>query len=144
MVGDIIKAISKTLSQAFGQGYEIYFSQDVQQGLKEPCFIITLVGSSRTKRIAQRYYQANTFAVHYFPSIKGGNTEMMGTAAQLYEALEVIPLLGGESVRGTAMNYSISDGVLYFLVDYNVFLKSEIEFEEMEDLVVDADIAQEG
>lgn len=144
MVEKIIKAISKTLNQVFGDDFEIYFSKDVQQGLKEPCFIIALMGSSQIKRVGQRYYQANSFAVRYFPRIKGGNTEMMGVATQLYDALEFVQLLDGDLVQGTAMNYSIQEGVLHFLVDYNVFLKKELTLDEMETLKVDANTIQEG
>lgn len=144
MVTEIIKAISKTLHQVFGDDFEIYFSKDVQQGLQEPCFIIALMGSSQIKRVGQRYYQANSFAVRYFPRIKGGNIEMMGVATQLYDALEFVQLLDGDLVQGTAMNYSIQEGVLHFLVDFNVFLKKELILDEMETLTVDANTTKEG
>ena len=37
MLNEIIKGISMALNAAFGDGYEIY-QNDVEQGLKEPCF----------------------------------------------------------------------------------------------------------
>ena len=69
---------------------------------------------------------------------------MMGVATQLYDALEFVQLLDGDLVQGTAMNYSIQEGVLHFLVDYNVFLKKELTLDEMETLKVDANTIQEG
>ena len=39
MLNEIIKGISMALNAAFGDGYEIY-QNDVEQGLKEPCFLI--------------------------------------------------------------------------------------------------------
>ena len=42
MLNEIIKGISMALNAAFGDGYEI-FQNDVEQGLKEPCFFIASV-----------------------------------------------------------------------------------------------------
>ena len=144
MVEKIVKAISKTLNQVFGDDFEIYFSKDVQQGLKEPCFFIAIVGSSRIRRIGVRYQMFNSFVVQYFPRVKRGNIEMIGVAEQLLDALEFIQLSDGDLVQGTAMNYSIQDGVLQFFVDFNMFLKKEVALDEMETLKVDANTIQEG
>lgn len=144
MVDKIIKAMSKTLNQVFGDDFEIYFSKDVQQGLTEPCFFIALVGSSRIRRIGVRYQMFNSFVVQYFPKIQRGNIEMIGVAEQLLDALEYVQLSDGDLVQGTAMNYSIQDGVLHFFVDYNMFLKKEVALDEMETLTVDANTIQEG
>lgn len=144
MVEKIIKAISKTLNQVFGDDFEIYFSKDVQQGLKEPCFFIALVGSSRIRRIGVRYQMFNSFVVQYFPKIQRGNIEMIGVAEQLLDALEYVQLSDGDLVQGTAMNYSIQDGVLQFFVDFNMFLKKEVALDEMETLKVDANTIQKG
>ena len=144
MVEKIIKAISKTLNQVFGDDFEIYFSKDVRQGLKEPCFFIALVGSSRIRRIGVRYQMFNSFVVQFFPKIRRGNIEMIGVAEQLLDALEYVQLSDGDLVQGTAMNYSIQDGVLHFFVDFNMFLKKEVALDEMETLKVDANTIQEG
>ena len=147
MVDKIIKAISKTLNQVFnptGDAFEIYFSKDVQQGLKEPCFFIALVGSSRIRRIGVRYQMFNSFVVQYFPKLQRGNIEMIGVGEQLLDALEYVQLSDGDLVQGTAMNYSIQDGVLQFFVDFNMFLKKEVALDEMETLKVDANTIQEG
>ena len=138
MVDKIIKAISKTLNQVFGDDFEIYFSKDVQQGLTEPCFFIALVGLSRIRRIGVRYQMFDSFVVQYFPKIQRGNIEMIGVGEQLLDALEVIQLSDGDLVQGTTMNYSIQDGVLHFFVDYNLFLKKEVAMDEMETLKVDS------
>jgi hypothetical protein len=147
MATEIIKAVSKALDQAFstaGGAFEIYFSEDVRQGLKEPCFFIAHVGSSQTRMIGRRHRQLNSFDVQYFPQAKGGNAEMIGVAGQLYDALEFVRLADGDLVHGTELKYDIQDGVLHFFVDYNVFLKEEAGLDGMETLEVDAAIAQEG
>jgi len=144
MVEKIMKSISKALNQVFADGFEIYFSKDVRQGLTEPCFFITLMGSSRIRRIGVRYRLFNSFVIQYFPKTKGGNLEMIRVAEQLNDVLEYIELFNGDLVQGTAMNYSIQDGVLHFFVDYNMFLKKEQVLDEMETLEVDANTIQEG
>ena len=144
MVEKIIKATAKTLNQVFGDDFEIYFSKDIQQGLTEPCFIIALVSSSRIRRIGVRYQMFNSYVVQFFPKIQRGNIEMIEVAEQLLDALEYVQLSDGDLVQGTAMNYSIQDGVLQFFVDFNMFLKKEVTLDEMETLKVDANTIQEG
>jgi len=142
VVLDILKAMSKTLNQVFGDGHEVYFSADVKQGLREPCFFISLLTSSRIRRIDLRYYQQNSFDVQYFPAGGNPNVEMVEVAGQLTEAFEYLELLDGDLVRGTGMNYQIVDGVLHFLVDFNIFLKKDVESDEMETLILESSTSQ--
>ncbi len=144
MVNEILKAISIALNQVFGDDFEIYFSKDVQQGLKEPCFIIALMGSSRIRRIGTRYQQLNSFDVQYFPVEKYGNVEMIRVAEQLFDVLEFVQLLNGDLVHGTNLNYGIMDGVLHFFLDVNLFLKKETVLDPMETISVDASTTKEG
>ncbi len=51
----------------------------------------------------------------------------------LYSLLEELELLDGNTVRGTSMSGNIEDGLLHFLVNYNVFLRVVIEDNEMEE-----------
>jgi len=138
-----MNGISKTLNQVFGDGYEIYKSKDVQQGLSEPCFFIAHVGSSRKRRIGNRYQSFNSFDVQYFPKEKGGNAEMISVAEQLYTALEFVQLLNGDLIRGTSMRDESHDGVLHFFVDFNMFLNRETEFDPMEAVVSSVSIKKE-
>ena len=39
MINSIIEAISISLNEEFGDGYEIHM-EEIKQGLKEPCFFI--------------------------------------------------------------------------------------------------------
>jgi hypothetical protein len=138
MVNEILKSISVTLNRVFGDDFEVYFSKDVQQGLQEPCFIIALMGTSRIRRIGLRYRQFNSFVVQYFPAEKRCNTEMIEVGEQLLDAFETIQLADGDLVHGTELTYDIRDGVLHFMVDFNMFLKKEPDLEEMETITVDA------
>ena len=132
MVNDIIDGMVLALKNEFGDGYEIYAESDVEQGLKEPCFFIASIESSRTRRVGQRYLSLNSFDINYFPLAKGGNAEMKSTADRLYESLEFFALFNGDIVRGTAMRDEIIDGVLHFFIDINVFLRREIDEVDMQ------------
>ena len=144
MVNQIMAGISKTLNGVFGDTFEIYYSKDVQQGLKAPCFFIALVKSSRIKQIGLRYWMENNLDVQYFPAVKGSNVEMFDVAKQLFDALELFELPNGDLVRGVKMRYEIVDGILHFFVDVNLFLLKELIIDNMEELTINAGITAGG
>lgn len=45
MADSIIDAVSMALNGEFGDDYEIY-GEEIEQGLREPCFFITVISSS--------------------------------------------------------------------------------------------------
>lgn len=57
MLNEIIKGISMALNAALGDGYEIY-QNDVEQGLKEPCFLIAVLQPEITPMLGRALYQA--------------------------------------------------------------------------------------
>lgn len=137
MVNEIINGISVKLNQVFGDGYEIYADNDVVQGLNEPCFFISVLQPSQTNFLGQRYFREHPFDVHYFPKTSGDNVELQAMGSELFDALEYITLLNGDSVHGTSMNYEVVDGVLHFKVNYNLFLRKEEIKDSMESISID-------
>ena len=119
-IQDIIKGISVTLSQAFGEVYTIY-SEDTEQGMIEPCFFILALTPDQTQVVGNRYYKTNPFVIHYFPT-ENTNEELNNIANTLFNVLEYITLLDGDLLNGTDMHYEINDGVLKFFVNYNAFV----------------------
>ena len=143
MLTKIFDGISLKLNEVFGDGYEIYGDTDVIQGLKEPCFFVSVLSPSQTNFIGQRYFREYPFMIQYFPINEESNVELHNVASELFDALEYIHLLDGDSLRGTSMSYNIVDGVLNFEVNYNVFLTKEKEaVEKME--VLETDVKKEG
>lgn len=139
MVNDLIDGISVKLNQVFGDGYRIY-SEDVQQGLKEPCFFIAVLNPSQTQVMGNRYFRQHPFDVHYFPVKLGNNEEIQGVASKMLDALEYITLLNGDLVRGTEMHYEKVDDVLHFFVQFNMFVNKVVESDPMETLTVNNDV----
>jgi hypothetical protein len=143
MLNEIIDGISLKLNQVFGDGYEVYGDTNIVQGLKEPCFFIALLNPTQTQIVGARYFRTNPFMIQYFAKNSEDNIELHNVASELFDALEYIHLLDGDSLRGTSMSYNIVDGVLNFEVNYNVFLtKAREEADKME--VLETDVKKEG
>lgn len=140
MINNLIDGISIKLNQVFGDGVRIY-SEDVKQGLTEPCFFIAVLNPSNEPLIGPRSFRQHPFDVHYFPAVQGSNLELQTMASNLYDALETITLTDGDTVRGTKMNHEVVDDVLHFFVQYNMFIKKIVVPEDgMETLTVNNNV----
>lgn len=121
MIQEIINGISRAIWEEFGDEYTIY-SEEVKQGLKEPCFIISYVRTGHIPEMQRKYTQRNLFWVQYIPRDSGqARAECYSAAERLERCLEYITVEGG-LVRGVAVNYEVNDGVLTFSVTYNMRL----------------------
>jgi hypothetical protein len=61
----------------------------------------------------------NSFDVHYFPQSKNYQSEIRDVGDRMFDALEIITLTNGDTIRGTSRRFEDHDGVLHFFVDYN-------------------------
>ena len=134
MVNNIIDGISLRLDEVFGETCRIS-SEKVDQGLKEPYFLIFVISPSRKPIIGQRHSAKNNFDIHYFPKEHDNRAEMTNIGEALYDALEYIKLLNGDLVKATNMRYEIIDGVLHFFINYNMTLIKKQEKDYMEELL---------
>lgn len=135
MIENIINGISNTLYNIFGDNYKIYADNTIEQGLKNPCFFISVLNPSIQNYLKGRYKRNNPFIIQYFPKNDNDNLELINVAEQLTEGLEFITLLDETMVKGSSMSYEIVDGILNFKVNYNVFVKKQVSVDnEMENL----------
>ena len=124
MIDDIINAVSKKLHDAFG--YEIY-KENIEQGLQEPCFSIVVLESSITAQLPNRYFKTHALDIHYFPKDKlNAKSECYAVAEELLMLLEYINSLDN-LWHGNKIKYEIVDGVLHFFVNYDMFVKKQVE-----------------
>ncbi|MDB0519976.1 hypothetical protein C4R87_19335 [Clostridioides difficile] len=130
MLNNIIDGISVKLDKSFGEKYTIY-SEDVEQGINEPCFFIVPINSSKVSYPNARELKKNSFDVHYFPKNNDKSFEINEIAEMLLEELEYISV-NEDLVRGTNMNYEIIDNVLHFFVDYNYFTIKNNDTDKMD------------
>ena len=119
MINKILDGICEAISGEFGADYEIY-TEEIKQGLKEPCFFVQCLNPGNDLFLGQRYERYNQFMVQYFPSTKEPNTECFHTLDVLFDCLELIEF-DGDLIRGSKMQGEIVDGVLNFTVNYHFF-----------------------
>ena len=135
MINDIMNAISIRLYEVFGDDYEIYMN-DIQQGLTESCFLITVVDYSKEPLLQSRSKRLVPFDILFFPS--KGKTQCYEVADQIMNELEFITLLDGDKMRGTDMNCNVVDDVLHFFVNYNfVATVTEDAIDKMESIAIE-------
>jgi hypothetical protein len=139
MINEIIDGISVAINTEFGDDYEIY-TETVEQGLEEPCFSILCINPSIEQFLGKRYFKTNQFCIHYFPGSKERRSECNSVIERLEDCLETITV-GGDLIRGTSLHSEISDDVLSFFVNYDLFVYKPKEAEEnMEEAEYNTDV----
>lgn len=139
IIDGIISAIYDEFNTEQTPTYEIY-SEDIKQGLTEPCFSVVAVTNPVELFRDRRYESRNSFCVHYFPSSSTEpRAECLDVRGRLTECLEYIEV-DGDKLMGTGMNSTIDDNVLSFVVDYNFFIrKDESDLTNMETITIDVE-----
>lgn len=131
-IQNIVDSISEALFQEFGSDYEIY-TEGVEQGLKEPCFLIRCLNLTRNVDLGIRHKRTNQFSIQYIPSELDAIAECVSVLERLFECLKNVTL-HGKPLHGTDLNGEIKDGILNFTVNYNGFTVKEKEIYIMEEL----------
>lgn len=136
MQNEIMDAVTRRLFELFGSGYTIY-TDNVEQGLEEPCFFVSFLKPSNEPLLGRRYRRIYGMGIQYFPQDGQPAKELGRVTERLMDGMEYITLADGSLRRGREMSASTADGVLTFLVTYDVFgLKPVPETEPMEELAV--------
>lgn len=123
MYNEIMDAITRMLSRRFPpeEGYTIY-TDEVKQGLEEPCFFVYFLEPSEKEMIGLRYFRDTSICIQYRPGdIDKPSRELNRVTECLMECTRMITLKSGRKVNGTARSAHIEDDVLTFLVNYNTF-----------------------
>lgn len=135
-IQEIIDAICDALFAAFGATHKIYTEQ-VEQGFEAPCFFVKCVDPAQRLMITSMYQRTHTFSVQFFPAVEGSYNECQTATEKLFdclEDLEVVQTVGTTTVtrilHGLDMHASVTDEVLTFLVDYNLFLLNQGTLED--------------
>ena len=135
-VNDIINAVSLAIDGSFGASCTIY-TNDVEQGLKNPCFFIMVIDDTQERVIGNRYDVSHTLDIHYFPE-NDDNHELHQVEGILFDILEYVTvdtdLIEGEGMKGT-----IVDGILHFSVTFNYqIIKQKVLEDSMEGIAIDS------
>jgi len=126
MINAIIESISIALNAEFGGRYQIH-REEIKQDLREPCFFISCINPTNKLFLGKRYFRRSQFCIQYFPDEEANkekghrNEECCAVAERLFLCLEYLDV-GGEPVMGTQMKYEMAGGILYFFVNYDLFV----------------------
>lgn len=130
MTNLIIDAISIALNSEFGDDYEIH-TEEIKQGLKEPCFLVICLNSTNKLFRGKRYFRTNQFCIHFFPEADEVNQKCHTAAERMQHCLEHITIESESlQIRGTEMQHEVNDGVLNFFVNYDFFVCSAVKPQE--------------
>ena len=134
MLNKIITGISQALDAEFNsenEGYIIH-TENVEQGLEEPCFFIFSLKPSSKQLVGNRYERKYPFDIHFFPDtelvdgISTINNQINEVIERLFTALEYITV-DNSLVRGASINAEKVDDVLHFFINFNMIVKKETE-----------------
>ena len=134
MLNKIITGISQALDAEFNSENEEYIihTENVEQGLEEPCFFIFSLKPSSKQLVGNRYERKYPFDIHFFPDtelvdgISTINNQINEVTERLFTALEYITV-DNSLVRGTSINAEKVDDVLHFFINFNMIVKKETE-----------------
>ena len=101
MLNKIITGISQALDAEFNSENEEYIihTENVEQGLEEPCFFIFSLNPSSKQLVGNRYERKYPFDIHFFPStelvdgVSTINNQINEVTERLFTALEYITVI---------------------------------------------------
>jgi hypothetical protein len=128
MVNSILNSVTKQLGKTFGNSYR-YYVEDVEQGLKKPCFTVDMLIPLQRRKSPLLYDRTMPIVVHYFSdSERDIKNHYYTMGEQIVESLELLPF-GDTLLRGEDMSWQIVDDVLQVFVTYKftTMLKTEAE-----------------
>jgi len=138
MLNQIIEGISTAINAEFGDGYKCH-NENIEQELSAPCFYIQCLNPSQNQFLGKRYFKNNLFVIQYFPQNADYQRECNDVLERLFECLEYITLYDEEKqaneekpIRGTDMHGEVVNGVLNFMVHYDLFVIKTESFDVME------------
>lgn len=130
MIEKIIDGILAALNEEFGDC--TLYTEEVKQGMKEPCFFVSCISPSTKILRGRRYQHKNQFAVQYLTNAAEPRADCNKVSEQLFNCLELITV-DGELMRGTGMEAAIEDDALTFVVNYDYFSYRQNDTPAMEE-----------
>lgn len=129
---DLIDAISKRLDEVFNGEYTIYL-ENVEQGLKVPCFFIQPVYSSDKNRLTGRKYRLHEFDIVFLPEEEGYMTTFATVTDRLFTSFDSVTLEDGTVLHTFDRHIDVHDKVLHFGVTFKFDYLEELPDETMQD-----------
>ncbi len=128
MINDLMTGISQAIRREFPETTHSIYTEETEQVMQIPYFFILCVSQSHNAKLDNRFFLDSSFDVQYYPKV--GCNECWEVAEQLRGLLEEV-LVDGSLVRGNNMSYKVENGVLHFVIDYNLPMIYEKEAVEL-------------
>ena len=126
MVNLILDSVTKQLGKTFGNSYH-YYVEDVEQGLKKPCFTVDSLIPLQRRRNPSLYDRTIPIVVHYFSDSQSNiKNHYYAMGEQIVECLEHLPV-EDKLIRGLNISFQIVDDVLQVFVTYTFTTVMKIE-----------------
>ena len=132
MIKRLTDAISLALSERFPDSH--IYTEEVEQGLELPAFLIVPELPTHEQFMDKRYFQRYPFKVHYFPEKEGFREEVAKVFSNLYDCLEWVKDLEGQPYTGRRMQSFETEHALVFEVTYSMFVDRITQDQKMESL----------
>ena len=134
MVNSLLDAVTKQLGTTFGTNYH-YYMEDVEQGLKKPCFTVDLLIPLQRAKSPVLYDRTMPLVVHYFSDSKHNlKAECYAIGERLVECLEYLPFKD-TIIRGENISWKVEDDVLQAFITYKFTTRLVTENEEPMDSI---------
>lgn len=136
---EIIDGLSLWLNNLFGDNYEIYDTK-VEQGLKEPCFLITAHNVTSDRFLNRRERRVIPITVQFF-AVKDNNEKpaLRNTADKIMDNIHIIELESGCSVLVNSKEYNITDDILNINLTFGMMMNAKYQKDCFENLNVNAE-----
>lgn len=129
MVNSFLNAVTKQLGTTFGTNYH-YYVEDVEQGLKKPCFTVDLLIPLQRSKSPVLYDRTMPLVVHYFSDSKDNlKANCYEIGERLVECLEYLPFKE-TVIRGEDISWQIVDDVLQVFITYKFTTRLVTENDE--------------
>lgn len=139
-----IAALLEGLAQVLSTlGYDIYISNR-QQGVKTPCFFISLMPSTSQKQLGRSYFQQLALDVVFLqdPNIVNATDGIYSVIQFMDENLELIPYVDGED-EGVVHTYDRSYQLQEMDLHYHLTFKNRVYIEEDNPLMKSLEVEYE-
>ena len=133
MVNNLLSAVTKQLGTTFGDSYR-YYVEDVEQGLKKPCFTVDVLIPLQRSKSPFLYDRTMPLVVHYFSDSQTNiKSDCYAMGERLVNCLEYLPF-NNTLLRGEDISWQIIDDVLQVFVTYNFTTTNYSPTDNMNDL----------
>lgn len=139
-IATLLEGLAQVLSTL---GYDIYISNR-QQGVKTPCFFISLMPSTSQKQLGRSYFQQLALDVVFLqdPNIVNATDGIYAVIQFMDENLELIPYVDGED-EGVVHTYDRSYQLQEMDLHYHLTFKNRVYIEEDNPLMKSLEVEYE-